>query len=348
MMRIAIVNDVMVVVEALKRIIEAVDEYEVAWVAYDGAEAVRLCAEDTPDVILMDLVMPIMDGIEATRQIMQRSPCAILIVTASIGSNASEVFEAMGYGALDAVKTPALGGSSRQWSVDALLTKIDIIAKLVGKEPRKLPPKIRKAKVGEIQPPVRSLVVVGASTGGPKALVALLAALPENLPAAIVIVQHVDAQFAGGLATWLAGYCKIDVQVAMPGMHLAEGTAFVASTDDHLIMKSDFTLDYTVKPKDAPYRPSVDVFFQSVARYWPQDIAKKSAAILLTGMGHDGALGMKALWEQGWYTIIEDASSCVVYGMPKAALKMGVVKESLNINDMGPALMAFLEQKNRI
>src|SRR3990172_7762730 len=131
-MRIAIVNDVTLAVEALRRVVLSA-RYEIAWTAYDGAEAVRKCSADTPDLILMDLLMPVMDGVEATRLIMQNSPCAILVVTATVSGNASKVFDAMGHGALDAVNTPVLGVSGHLEGAAQLLTKITTIGKLLGK-----------------------------------------------------------------------------------------------------------------------------------------------------------------------------------------------------------------------
>ena len=347
-LRIAIVNDLPLAIEALKRIVESVDRYEVAWIAKDGAEAVEMCQRDLPDLILMDMIMPVMDGIESTRLIMQKTPCAILIVTASVGANAAKVFDAMGYGALDAVKTPTLGGEDSQWGVQQLLNKIDVIARLIGKG-RAAPSKKKGAAAEEGRlASVRSLIVIGSSTGGPKALARLLSQLPKGFPAALVVIQHVDQHFAGSLASWLGKQTPLDVEVAVPGTPVMEGTVLIASTDDHLIMNPDLTLDYTSEPEEAPYRPSVDVFFESVASHWPKEGVSRSAALLLTGMGRDGALGMQSLWERGWHTIAEDSSSCVVYGMPKAAVKMGVAKEIIPIDDMAQALVEFVEKGNEI
>src|SRR3989442_12517502 len=131
-MRIAIVNDMLIAVEALRRVVSGAPGYQVAWMARDGAEAVVKCAADTPDLILMDLIMPGLDGVEATRQIMMESPCAILVVTATVSGNAPKVFEAMGFGALDAVNTPVLGAHGKLEGATALLNKIATIGKLIG------------------------------------------------------------------------------------------------------------------------------------------------------------------------------------------------------------------------
>ncbi len=190
-------NDSPIAIEALRRVIAQVPDYQIAWVAQDGEEAVRSCAQDTPDILLMDLMMPQMDGVEATRLIMQNSPCAILVVTATVGGHSSKVFEAMGWGALDAVNTPVLDGSGRPHGPE-LLAKIAVLRKLIGKPREKIRP---------LRPPETAikaveagfpLVAIGASTGGPSALARLLADLPSTLRASIVIVQHVDKVFAPG------------------------------------------------------------------------------------------------------------------------------------------------------
>ena len=195
-MRIAIVNDVLMAVEALRRIVTSVPDYQVAWMARDGAEAVTKCALDTPDVILMDLMMPVMDGAEATRRIMKDSPCAILVVTATVEGHSAKVFEAMGYGALDAVNTPVLGSGGDLRGGRDLLAKIAVIGKLIGKKTSLTRPPVVKSSPPILSTPRLPLIAIGSSTGGPKALAEILAPLPARLGAAIVIVQHVDV-FAG-------------------------------------------------------------------------------------------------------------------------------------------------------
>ena len=200
-MRIAIVNDLSLAVEILRRIVLDSAVHKVAWVAKTGAEAVQKCEEDTPDLILMDLFMPDMDGVEATRRIMYASPCPILVVTATMEDHAGKVFEAMGHGALDAINTPMMGsGESARNSRNALLKKIAIIEKLSwnsrASSTKPQPKPVPAAKVS-------SLIVMGASTGGPKALADILSRMPADLGAGIVIAQHVDGEFSAGMASWL-------------------------------------------------------------------------------------------------------------------------------------------------
>jgi two-component system response regulator WspF len=332
-MRIAIVNDLSLAVEILRRIVLDSAVHKVAWVAKTGAEAVRKCEEDMPDLILMDLFMPDMDGVEATRRIMYATPCPILVVTATMEDHAGKVFEAMGQGALDAINTPMMGsGESARKSRDALLKKIDMIGKLSW-----------NSKAGAVKPQtkplprskVSSLIVMGASTGGPKALADILSRMPANLAAGIVIAQHVDGEFSAGMASWLDEQSPLSIRLAEEGAHPSRGTALLAGRNDHLVMTSNLSLSYTKDPVATPFRPSVDVLFKSVAAHWPS----MGIAVLLTGMGRDGAEGMKMLHRVGWHTIAQDEATSVVYGMPKAARDLGAASEILPIDRIAPAIL---------
>lgn len=339
MLRIGIVNDLEIALEVLRRVVSSSRDYEVAWIARDGAEAVQKCAQEVPDIILMDLIMPVMNGVEATRQIMQKTPCAILVVTASVGINASMVFEAMGAGALDAAKTPVFGASFQIEGAQPLLNKMAMIGRLIEK------PKVKPIAIENLQErftgDLTPLVAIGASTGGPMALAYLLAHLPMNFPAAIAIIQHVDFEFAQGLTEWLSQQSMKKVSIAVPGMRLAPGQIVLAGGKDHLAIARNLHLKYTSEVDETSYCPSVDVFFNSLAAYWPREQASRSTALLLTGMGRDGAAGLKALRDKGWHTIAEDKESCIVYGMPKAAIEMDAAEEILPLNKIAPSLINF-------
>jgi two-component system response regulator WspF len=331
--RIGIANDVPTIAESLRRIVSLRPGTQVIWVAKDGAEAVTMCAKDTPDLILMDMIMPVMDGVEATRRIMASTPCAILVVTSSVGTNAQRVFEAMGHGALDAVDTPTLAPEKSRAPAAALLATIDRIAKVNATRSERLAPK-------PPAPPVRpmsragGLVAIGSSAGGPAALAKVLGGLPRDFPASIVIVQHVDERFAIGMADWLHQISPLPVRVVGEGDPLVPGTVLLASTRDHLTLKHADRLGYTSEPADFVYRPSVDVFFQSVAQRWRGDVV----GVLLTGMGRDGAAGLKALRDKGWHTIAQDRASSAVYGMPKAAAEMDAAVEILALDRIADRL----------
>jgi len=196
-MRIGIVNDVRAACEALRRVVDSLPDHEIAWMAADGVEAVAMAKRDRPELILMDLIMPHLDGVQATRQIMAAAPCAILVVTATVSGNISLVYEAMGFGALDAVDTPMLGPAGEVSGAGALVEKIGMIAKIVGSSETKRP--VRAAATAA--PP--KLVVVGASTGGPKAVSDLLMPLPHDWNAAVLVV-HGRIQRRGAVVHVLA------------------------------------------------------------------------------------------------------------------------------------------------
>lgn len=332
-MRIAIVNDMLLAVESLRRIIQDSGQHSVAWVARDGAEAVSRAEQDRPDLILMDLVMPVMDGAEATREIMTRFPCPILVVTSSVEGNADLVFEAMGAGALDAVRTPILTHSGEE-GISGLLNKIGTIEKLTRPAHLRRPAYNDDTGVQRGSPDGR-LLAIGSSTGGPKALATVLSGLPKEFTVPIVIIQHVDQQFAGELAMWLDQQTELTVRLAREGERPVPGTALIAGTNDHLILSETKRLTYTPFPREQVYRPSVDVFFESVAARWNGEVV----GVLLTGMGRDGGIGMQRLRGKGIHTIAEHESTCAVYGMPKAAVELNAAVEVLPIEQIAAAIV---------
>jgi len=343
-MRIALVNDLKLALECLRMVLEDDGRHEIAWVAEDGRQAVEKCAADTPDLVLMDLVMPVMNGAEATREIMERSPCAILVVTASIEQNSELVYESMGFGALDATVTPTLGGDGCEAA--ALREKIDRIGTIIGKDERNSStglthaPFPSQAFEGTERPP---LVAIGSSTGGPQALAKVLGSLPEDFPGVVGIVQHVDAQFAPGLADWLGARSKLPVQLVRPGTLPSAGRVYLAGADAHLKVRRNGAFEYDPEPAHLANRPSVDVFFKSLAAHWPSP----GVALILTGMGKDGAEGLNALRANGWRTIAQNEETSVVYGMPKAAVLNGAAQESLPIDLIGPAMIQRLTEISR-
>jgi chemotaxis response regulator CheB len=338
--KIGIVNDLAATAELLRRAVGVDPAHRVVWTAQNGAEAVDMCARDTPDLILMDMMMPAMDGVETTRRIMASTPCAILIVGGSVKVNAGRVFEAMGHGALDAVDTPLLGGARIEDVAGPLLAKIATISRLVGD---------KRGRRGRTEPDDRRsashrrdpLIAIGASAGGPAVLATILRALPADFPAAVIIVQHVDEQFAAGMATWLNQATALPVRIAMEGDRPAAGEVLLAATGDHLSFKTSDRIGYTADPIDYVYRPSVDVFFQSASRLWRGDVV----GVLLTGMGRDGALGLKALRERGHYTIAQDQATSAVYGMPKAAASIDAAVDILPAGRIASKLVEVLAGK---
>jgi two-component system, chemotaxis family, response regulator WspF len=338
-MRIAIVNDVIMALEAVRRVVVGSSGHQLAWVAVNGEDAVARCATDTPDLILMDLIMPRVDGVEATRRIMATTPCAIVVVTASVEDNSSKVFEAMGAGALDAVNTPVLEQPGGPDGAGALLAKIETIRRLIGAPPPKL--QTPSPSTGPTSTEEGGLIVIGASAGGPAALAKVLSQLPQDFPAPIVIIQHVDTQFAKGLGDWLGGHTSLKVRVAAENDRLRPGTVLLAGTENHLVLSANGRVAYTPDPVDCPYRPSIDVFLKSVHETWRGDVI----GVLLTGMGRDGAEGLNLLRRGGHHTIAQDRDSSAVYGMPKAAADLGAACEVLPLDQIGPRLAKLLSPK---
>ncbi len=333
-MRVAIVNDLRIATEALRRVVASDPRHTIAWTAVDGAEAVAKCRQDAPDVVLMDLVMPVMNGAEATRQIMQASPCAVLVVTATVVGNFGLVCEALGHGAYDAVCTPQLGGLSAAEAGAELLNKLAMVERIKryrAGDSRKVAPTATTPRANLSAPAAYlPLVAVGASTGGPSALAAILSQWPKDFPAGIVIVQHIGPEFAPELVQWLAARSKLQVRLAATGDRPQAGAALVAGTRDHLVMTANRSLAYTPEPVDYPYRPSVNALFDSLAAYWPT----AGIGVLLTGIGRDGAEGMLRLRQAGWQTIAQDAATSVVYGMPHAAHELGAANVVLPLEAM--------------
>ena len=348
-MKIAIANDVAMAAEALRRVVASTAEHQVLWIARTGAEAVRMCADACPDLILMDLNMPEMDGVEATRLIMEQTPCAILVVTGRPQDNVNQVFRALGAGALDVTATPVLQG---QPGGDAeLLAKIRTMDKLIrhsggsqGMMPRSATGQGLTVEANGAAAKVTSLLAIGASTGGPLAVSTLLAGWKPPRGCAIVVVQHIDQNFADNFARWLGEQLDMPVRTAEEGDELAAGTVLIAKSNDHLTLDPQHRLRYDANPKEYAYRPSVDVFFRCVAQHWKGE----AIGVLLTGMGRDGAEGLLAMRRAGQTTIAQDQASSAVYGMPRAAAELEAAQMILPLTKIGSVLRSTLGSRSGI
>jgi two-component system response regulator WspF len=245
----------------------------------------------------------------------------------------------MGCGALDVVATPVFGPGGEIRGGEELLKKISLIGRLAGADRDAKNAGLRtQSPAGPASLP--PLVVIGSSTGGPKALVAVLSRLPAALGAPVVIVQHVDVQFAHGLAEWLSEQTPLPVTLAREGARPETNTVYLAATSDHLVLGPECAFRYTPEPQDYPYKPSVDVLFRSVERHW----RTRGVAVLLTGMGRDGAKGLLSLHRAGWHTIAQDEGSSIVYGMPRAAAELGGARQVLPVEKIADAIIRELQK----
>jgi two-component system response regulator WspF len=310
--------------------------HSLEWQTASGTDGLRRCDAEPPDILLLGLRSNDMKPEELTRRLVAKGKSAIILL-AGPTSEMSSAYDAMGAGALDVVKCPWFDQNGELVGAGALLAKIRTAGRLLGHSSGQLPAVL--ANMGA--PPPTMLVAIGASTGGPQALVTVLSALPKPFPGAIVIVQHVDTEFSAGLASWLAETSGVRVELARAGSVPRAGMALLAGTEEHLIMAAGGSLRYTAIPRELPYRPSVDVLFSSLVQHWKTP----GVAVLLTGMGRDGAQGLKKLREVGWLTIAQDEASSIVYGMPKAAAQLDAAARILAINDVAPEIASFVSRR---
>lgn len=335
-LRIAVVHHDLMARNIVRKVIAMDPDYTLAWLVGNGGEVLESCRRDRPDLLLVDLALSDMDGVKVVSDVTKTFPCAILILADAPDQQAGKVFEAMGCGALDAVETPYAQENGLLEGDDRLLKKIATMAKILGKTEQLQRPGAK----GTV--PVRErlphLVAIGSSTGGPKALATIISAFPADSEVAIIVVQHVDIQFASGLSDWLNSQTPLTVKLAREGMRPQPGAVLVAATNDHLIMGEDLALHYTAEPRDYPYRPSVNALFESLNKSWPS----KDVAVLLTGMGRDGGTGMTSLKKSGWHTITQDEKTSIVYGMPAAAVELGGSTEILPLERIAGAIQKRL------
>jgi two-component system, chemotaxis family, protein-glutamate methylesterase/glutaminase len=303
--------------------------------ACDGSQAVELTCQLKPDLVLLDVMMPVMDGLTAVMEIMARCPTPILILSGNVDpTDSRSAFNAIRHGALDVMEKPAGIATAAFGEIAVvLIDKIRSLAKIRVIHHYRRP----RAPLPPVKSPVshgRNLLAIGASTGGPKAVMSLVKSLPAACPMPVLIVQHIAQGFAAGFAEWLNRECAIQVRLASDGASLAAGVALVAPNEVQMEVQGG-----RVRLIDAPpvncCRPSVDVLFRSLAR---DGLAPRLVAVLLTGMGQDGADGMAALKVAGSFNIAQDESSSAVFGMPRAAIQLNAVHQILPLAEIPPTI----------
>lgn len=344
-LRVLVVEDSPTVRAHLAAILASDPEIAVIGAAADGKEAIALCAEHRPDVISMDMMLPVMTGLAATEYIMAHCPTPILVVSAS--TNRGELFrtyDALAAGAVDVLEKPTGREAEGEWERRFLQT-LKLVARIrVIHHPRA---RLRQLVRPVVPPPAevpaeaRAVVAIGASTGGPSAIVQILRALPNNFRLPILLVLHIGEPFGAALADWLDAQTGRRVAYPIEGeaMAGAAGRVVMAPPGRHLIVQ-DGRLYTNRDPERHSCRPSVDVLFESVAR----DCAAGAAACLLTGMGYDGAAGLLAIRQAGGLTIAQDEATSVIYGMPRAAVELGAAGRVLALGDIAACLASLGRQ----
>ena len=329
MFRVLIVDDSPVVREILQEWLASEKDIEVVGEAENGGSAVDLVKKLSPDLVIMDILMPGIDGLEATEIIMADHPTPILIFSSVANDQEANIaFEAISRGALDVMAKPDSVRQNHQSIKEELIKKIRILSRIpVIRHPRgRITARARKQEMKIISPlQVRYEVLgIGASTGGPRALHEILQHFPKNFPSPILVVQHIAKAFIEGLVNWINKDSELSVKIAKQGEKLKPATVYLAPPDLHLLVRND-----RIHLKDTPpvnnCRPSVDVLFQSLA----ESYGERAVAVLLTGMGNDGAVGMKEIYERGGKTIAQDQETSLVFGMPASAIEMSVVDKVL-------------------
>ena len=353
--RVLVVEDSVTVRRRLCEVLATDPSFEVVGEAADGKRAIELCAALKPDVITMDMMLPIMTGLAATEYIMAFCPTPILIVSSS--TNRGELFktyDALAAGAVDVLEKPNGDEPDGVWeekllSTARLVSRIRVIThvrgrQLVGGGTETTPSSVAAAR--STKPGQRlEVVAIGASTGGPGAIVQLLRTLPRDFSLPILVVLHIGEKFGAMLADWLDAQTERRVISAEDGMTVASaaGAVVMAPPDRHVIVRNGRT--YLNQDAERHFcRPSVDVLFESMAR----EYRGSGAACLLTGMGRDGATGLLDVRRAGGLTIAQDEATSVVYGMPREAVILGAAEHVLALDDIGPALGAFAQSRSEV
>jgi two-component system, chemotaxis family, protein-glutamate methylesterase/glutaminase len=344
--RVLIVDDSAVVRQTLREVLSSDPEIEVIATAGDPFVAADRISEQLPDVITLDIEMPRMDGLTFLKKIMSQHPIPVVICSSLADEGAQSTFKALEYGAVDIITKPRLG--TKQFLEDSRVTLCEAVkAAAVSKlrilrsshtvEPKLTADAILSPATHAMAETTEKVVVIGASTGGTEALKTVLEMLPPDTPG-IVIVQHMPELFTRAFANRLDSLCAITVKEAETNDTVIRGRALIAPGNHHLLLKRSGAR-YYVEVKDGPlvcrHRPSVDVLFRSAARYAGQN----AIGVILTGMGDDGARGMLEMKQAGAATFAQDEATCVVFGMPKEAIKLGGVDKILPLQSVARAIL---------
>lgn len=370
--RVVVVDDSALMRRFITDMLQRDPAIQVVGIASNGREAIEVVQRLRPDVVTMDVRMPVMDGLATTEHLMAYCPTPILVLTASLASYEVDItFKMLDAGALEVVEKPRVGNAQTLEHAARdlvrrvkILSRVKVVTHLRGRRrtlnndhafqptfPAHQAPAqdAQPATVtnATIIPPVSSasdarlspIVVIGASTGGPRVIHQIIAGLPRAFPAAVLVVQHIAEGFSEGMAEWLASTGVLPVRIAYEGSPVRAGEVLIAPDRRNLLV----THQGAIHLSDAPLliqRPSIDVTMQAVADVY----GSRAVGVLLTGMGRDGAYGMRALYRRRAYTIAQDEASCAIFGMPRAAIQLGVVCEVLPPDAIAPRLVEVVSR----
>jgi len=336
--RVMIVEDSAVVRHLLAHIVSRDGRLELAAAVASAEEALAEIGRVRPDVISMDIRLPGLDGLEATRRIMAEHPTPIVVIADAVEEQGLRIsMNALRAGALTVVEKP-LGPGREGWegAAEAICTQLFIMSQVPVIRQRGPVGRAPVPRAGGAAPPGRpAMVGIAASTGGPPALARVLGALPADFPAPVLLVQHMGAPFMEGFAAWLDGLVAPRVLLARDGVRPEPGHVYVAPGNRHLGIVAGGIMQVSDSPPVGGQRPAADVLFGSMARV----LGPRGMGILLTGMGEDGARGLAALHTAGGTTLAEDETTAIVYGMPAAAVRLGGVTAALPLDAIGPRLL---------
>ncbi len=341
MIKVLVVEDSVVSREFLTYILNSDTAIRVVGTANNGLEALKTLMQYKPDIITMDINMPVMDGIEATRRIMETFPTPIVIVSgSSYGKEVASSFRALEAGALTVVRRPpGINHDGFETASRELITTVKLMSEI--KVVRRIP-RTAKAQSASLPKAEKHLmetggiqaVVIGASTGGPPALQKILSDLPKGFAVPVFIVQHIAQGFSEGFASWLSNTSGFPVSIASQGEIAAPEHGYIAPDGFHIGVGNGLHIELSGGDPENGMRPSADYLFCSAS----QGFGRNAVGVLLTGMGRDGASGLKTMKEKGAITIAQDESSSIVYGMPGEAVKLGAVTYILPLEDIATIL----------
>lgn len=336
--RVVIADDSQVARDVLRDILSRDADIEIVGEATNGREAVELAKRLAPQLITMDLNMPVMDGLSAIEEIMYHKGIPILVV--SDRSDAQTAYQALEVGALEVMPKPSLEEADAERLLERvrLLAGVTVITRLRrwGKAPYPTTAKPPRATTEwDVSRDFQHVVAIACSTGGPQALVRVLRTLPTGFPAPIVIAQHISHGFINGMAQWLGSLCAMPVSVGQAGEQLRPGHIYLSPSEHDLCVSPRHRFQLQLSSKNALYHPSCDALLQSVAKVYGSD----AIGLILTGMGRDGVNGMRAIYQAGGTTFAQDKASSVIYGMNQEAVKAGVIQYELPLDSLSHRLL---------